>query len=134
MKKLFISAVFVLVANLAIGQTQAFKDDVKKLVTVSGALAEADIAKKQILTMVAADKQEAFIKDFNASLTPIFAAQESFFLAEFTHEEVKQLIKFYETPVGKKLAEKKGKQTESIMPAFQQWSMGLQEMIMKYQK
>ena len=133
MKKLLFAAMFVLVANVAMAQTQAFKDDVKKLMVLSGTNAQVDFAKKQVVSMVAADKQQAFLKDFEASLKPLFDAQENFYLAEYTHDEVKQLVKFYESPVGKKMAEKNAKLTEVTMPVIQQWSMDLQGLIMKYQ-
>ncbi|RZJ59840.1 MAG: DUF2059 domain-containing protein [Flavobacterium sp.] len=133
MKKLIVTALFLLVANLGMAQAQAFKDDVQKLLRLSGASSQVDVAKKQIITMIPAAKQEAFLKDFNASLTPLFEAQEKFYMAEFTHDDVKKMITFYETPVGKKMAEKSSKLTEATMPVIQQWSMSLQEIIMKYQ-
>jgi hypothetical protein len=133
MKKLLFAAMFVLVANVAMAQSQAFKDDVKKLMVLSGTNAQVDFAKKQVVSMVAADKQQAFLKDFEASLKPLFDAQENFYLTEYTHDEVKQLVKFYESPVGKKMAEKNAKLTEVTMPVIQQWSMELQGLIMKYQ-
>lgn len=133
MKKVFFSVLFILAANFAIAQTQAFKDDVRKLLVLSGSNAQIEFAKKQVLGMVPADKQTAFIKEFDASLKPVLDAQENFYLTEFNHDEVKQMIKFYESPVGRKMAEKAAKLTETTMPVIQQWSMDLQSLIMKYQ-
>ena len=133
MKKLLLAVAFILMANVTFAQSDAFKADVKTLLEVSGGMTQIEVAKKQVIGMIPADKQEEFSKEFEASLKPIIEAQENFYLTEFTHEEVKELIKFYQSPVGKKLADKLPKLTESTMPVIQQWSMSLQGIIMKYQ-
>lgn len=124
---------FILTAHLGMAQDAAFKSDVEKLLDLSGSTAQMDVAKKQVIAMVPADKQAEFSKEFEASLKPVIQVQKDFYLNEFTHEEIKQIIKFYESPVGKKLAQKTSKLTESTMPAIQSWSMELQSIIMKYQ-
>ena len=133
MKKLLLAAAFILMANFTFAQSDAFKADVKTLLEVSGGMAQIEVAKKQVISMVPADKQEEFSKEFEASIQPILEAQKDFYLKEFTHDEVKQMIKFYQSPAGKKLADKLPKLTESTMPAIQQWTMELQGIIMKYQ-
>lgn len=133
MKKLLVAAAFILMANFTFAQSDAFKADVKTLLEVSGGMTQIEVAKKQVIGMIPADKQEEFSKEFETSLTPIIEAQKNFYLTEFTHAEVKELIKFYQSPSGKKLADKLPKLTESTMPVIQQWSMELQGIIMKYQ-
>ncbi|AXG74274.1 DUF2059 domain-containing protein [Flavobacterium arcticum] len=133
MKKLFFAFAFILIAQLGFAQDAAFKADVKKLLDLSGATGQMDVAKKQVISMVPADKQEAFTKEFEASLQPVLEIQQNFYLTEFTHDEVKQIIKFYESPAGKKMAQKAAKLTEVTMPIIQEWSMELQGIIMKYQ-
>jgi hypothetical protein len=61
------------------------------------------MAKKQVSGMIPADKKEAFLKDFDALMKPFQDKQEQFYLKEFTADEIKQIIKFYESPLGKKL-------------------------------
>ncbi|OIQ22499.1 MAG: hypothetical protein BM557_00490 [Flavobacterium sp. MedPE-SWcel] len=134
MKKLLFAVAFILVANFSFAQSDAFKADVKKLLEVSGSMAQVDVAKKQVIAMIPADKQAEFTKEFEASITPIMDAQEAFYLKEFTQDDVKQMIKFYQSPAGKKLAAKLPELTESTMPAIQAWTMELQGIIMKYQQ
>lgn len=132
MKKLVFAVAFILTANFGMAQDAAFKNDVKKLLELSGASAQMDVAKKQVIAMIPAEKQEAFLKEFEESLKPVVAVQENFYLNEFTHDDVKQMIKYYETPVGKKLAQKSVKLTEANMAVLQEWTMELQGIMMKY--
>jgi hypothetical protein len=43
----------------------------------------------------------------------------------FTHEDVKELISFYESPIGKKLVAKTPLLTQESMQFSQQWGMSL---------
>jgi hypothetical protein len=47
----------------------------------------------------------------------------------FSHEEIKDIIKFYETPTGKKMVEKLPLITQESMNAGQQWGMEIGEII-----
>lgn len=47
----------------------------------------------------------------------------------FTHEEIKDIIKFYETPTGKKMVENLPFITQESMNAGQQWGMEIGERI-----
>jgi len=132
MKKLLIAVAFLFVANFAVAQDAAKTADVKKLLQLSGANAQMEVAKKQVLAMIPKEKQEAFMKEFDASLKPISESQETFYLTEFTTDEIKQIIKFYESPVGKKVAEKSVKQAEGNMTKMQEWSVEMQGILMKY--
>lgn len=133
MKKLLIAFVVILTTQFGFAQDAAFKADVKKLIELTGANAQIEVAKKQVIAMIPADKHAQFTKEFEASLKPVMEVQEKFYLTEYTHDEVKQIIKYYESPIGKKVAEKSAKLTELTMPAIQEWSMELQGIIMKYQ-
>ena len=132
MKKLLLIVAFVLTANAGFAQTDAFKADVKKFMELAGSTAQMEMAKKQVMSMIPADKQEAFSKEFEASLKPILEKQQKFYLTEMTHDEIKAAIKFYESPVGKKIAEKSVKLNEQMIPEIQSWSMELQGIMMKY--
>ena len=132
MKNIFIAALFFLVANVAMAQDAAVKADVKKLIQLAGANAQMDLAKKQVLTMIPAAKQEAFLKEFNAILQPMVDKQVNFYIAEFTADEIKQMIKFYESPLGIKMAEKALKQSEASMQDSQEIGGEINSLVMKY--
>ncbi|MDV6169155.1 DUF2059 domain-containing protein [Flavobacterium sp. DG1-102-2] len=133
MKKVILAAIFMLVAQAGMAQaTDAMKADVKKFLQISGINGQLDAAKKQVLSMVPAEKQAEFTKEFDASLAPVIKFQEEYYLKEFTADDLKQMIKYYESPIGKKFVEKSAGLAQASMPVVQEWSQGLQGMVMKY--
>lgn len=132
MKKLVFTLVFIFVAQFTFAQDDALKADTKKMMELMGTTAQMDMAKEQVMAMVPADKHADFNKEFEESLKPLLDAQANFYMKEFTHKEIKELIKFYESPLGKKLAEKSTKLAKENIQNTQEWSMELQGIIMKY--
>lgn len=135
MKKMLLAAIFMLAAQLGTAQvSDAFKADVKKLLEISGSTGQMEAVKKQIVTMVAVEKQADFNKEFDASLAPLLKAQEDFYTKEFTHDEIKQMIKYYESPVGKKYVQKMQSLEEAITEVSQEWGMKIEQLLMKYRE
>lgn len=132
MKKIILALAFVLTTQFVAAQDAAFKADVMKVIKSSGATAQMDVAKKQIMAMVPEAKHAEFSKDFDASMPALYDKLAVIYMKEYTHAEVKEMIKFYESPVGKKIAEKAGILFEQSMLAGQEWGAGLQELMMKY--
>ena len=132
MKKIILVIAFALTTQFAVAQDDAFKADVLKVIKMSGATAQMDAAKKQIMAMVAEAKQADFSKDFDAAMPAFYDKLAVIYMKEYTHADVKEMIKFYESPVGKKMAEKAGVLFEQSMLAQQEWGAGLQELMMKY--
>jgi hypothetical protein len=132
MKKLLLVAAFALTANLATAQSTAANADVKKMMQLVGSNSQMDMARKQVGGMVPADKKEAFLKEFDAIMKPFQEKQEKFYLTEFTADEIKQIIKFYESPLGKKYTEKNVKLSEQNMADSQEMMMQIQELMGKY--
>ena len=132
MNKIFITFAFVLIAQIGMAQDEAFKKDVIKVIEMSGSASQIQLAKEQILKMVPAEKQAAFIAEFDATLPGLYDKIAKTYMEIFTKEDVKDLIKFYESPVGKKMTVKAGELAEKNMAASQEWGQGLQEMMTKY--
>ncbi len=132
MKKLVVTFAFVLATQIGFAQDAAFKNDVKKVIEMTGASAQIDVAKKQILGMIPEAKQAAFLKDFDATMPSYFDKVADVYMKEYTHAEIKDMIKFYETPLGKKITSKAGVLTEKTMEAAQAWGVELQSIMMKY--
>lgn len=131
MKKLVVAFAFVLASQVGFAQ-DAFKADVKKYIELSGANAQIDVAKKQVLGMIPEAKQAAFLKDFEATLPSYFEKITQVYMTEFTHDDIKKFNEFYMSPSGKKLSSKAGVITEKAMEAAQEWSGQLQGILMKY--
>ncbi len=132
MKKIVVTFAFVLATQVGFAQDATFKSDVKKVLEMTGATSQIDVAKKQILGMIPEAKQTAFLKEFDATMPAYFDKITEAYMQEYTHADIKEMIKFYETPIGKKIASKAGVLTEKSMEAAQAWSVELQAIMMKY--
>lgn len=132
MKRIIFLFALVLTAQISMAQDEAFKKDVMKLMEISGSNAQVDVAKNQILKMIPLEKQDAFIVEFNASLPALMDKIANIYMEIYTKEDVKGMIKFYESPVGKKMSSKAGELAEKSQAAGQEWGASLQPMLMKY--
>ena len=82
--------------------------------------------------MIPKEKQAAFLVEFEATLPSLYDKIANVYMQEYTHDDIKQILKFYETPIGKKMTEKAGVIAEKNMTASQEWGSSLQGMMMKY--
>lgn len=132
MKKLLLTFALVISANVAMAQDEAYKKDVMKVIEMSGSGAQMEMVKKQILQAIPADKQAAFLIEFNASLPALYDKLVKVYSETYTKEDIKAMIAFYDSPVGKKMAEKTEELMEKSQAAGAEWGQGLQAMMMKY--
>lgn len=132
MKKIILVFVCMLAAQLTMAQDEAFKKDVMKLLEISGSSAQMDVAKNQVIKMIPPEKQAAFIVEFNSTIPTFYEKLAKVYMEVYTQQDVKDMIKFYESPVGKKMAAKAGELTEKSQAAGQEWGATLQPMLMKY--
>lgn len=132
MKKLFFTLLACSFLQLGFAQQAASKAEVMKLITLSGSDASMKVAKDQILKMVPADKQADFLKEFDATLPGLYDKLADVYTQTYTAQDVKDMIAFYESPVGKKINSSMGAFTQKTMAASQEWGIGLQGIMMKY--
>lgn len=132
MKKLILTFALVLVTQLGFSQDEAFKKDVLKVIEMSGAANQMKAAKDQILQMVPKDKQAAFILEFDGTMPGLYDKMAVIYMGIYTKEDVKAMLAFYESPVGKKINEKAGEMMEKTQAAGKEWGEQLQGMMMKY--
>ena len=105
---LFASSSFVLTA-------QSFDDDIKKFFEVSG----TEASFKNIVPMMIDNFKQnpgfsavptEFWDDFSTealtSFKELLGEMSAVYKKHFTHEDIKQMIVFYESPIGKKFVEK----------------------------
>lgn len=131
MKKVILTFVFVLVAQLGFAQ-DAFKTDTKKYMDMSGQMAIFESLTSEWENNVADDKKADFRKELTASLSLLKDKMAEMYMTEFTHNDIKELIKFYESPIGKKLSSKNEVLMEKGEQVGQEWAVGLQGIMMKY--
>ncbi len=107
MKKFILTFALVLVAQFGFSQEDAaFKADVDKVIQLSGAGGQMASAKKQVLAMIPEDKKAAFLVEFDLIISKIQEGTAKLYMQEYTKEDIKAMIAFYESPVGKKMNEK----------------------------
>ena len=134
MKKLFLPIAFLLIAQITIAQDADFKSNVLKLISISGADAQIKIVKPQILNMIPESKKESFSKDFDASIPGLLDKMANIYMEIYAPDDIKAMIVFYESPVGKKMNEKAAELGQKSLQAGQQWSQELQGLILKYKE
>lgn len=134
MKKLLLSIALLLIAQMTIAQDASFKADVLKLISISGADAQIKLVKPQVLSMIPENKKESFSKDFDASIPGLLEKMANIYMEIYTPADIKAMIAFYESPVGKKMNEKAGELGQKSMQAGQEWSQELQGLMAKYKE
>lgn len=132
MKKLIVTFALVLVAQIGFSQDDAFKKDVLKVIEMSGSTNAMKAAKDQILKMVPKEKQAAFILEFDATMPSLYDKIAVIYMETYTKEDIKAMLTYYESPVGKKINENAGVLMEKTQAAGKEWGEELQGMMMKY--
>lgn len=113
-------------------QDEALKKDVMRLIEANGSNAQMKMAKDQILKMIPAEKHSAFIVEFDATLPSLYDKLAKVYMDTYTKDDIKAMLAFYDTPVGKKMQSKNAEIMEKSQTAAQEWGQGLQGMMMKY--
>ncbi|MDM1046391.1 DUF2059 domain-containing protein [Myroides sp. 1354] len=132
MKKIVLVAAFMLAGHFGFAQDAAYKADAEKYLEVSGQMKTFDYLTEEIMQNIPEGKRAEFKKEFEVSLKDFKTKMAEIYMQEFTHGEIKELIKLYETPIGKKLYEKNKVLYDKGQIVGTEWGMGLQGMMMKY--
>lgn len=132
MKKLFLTLIVLFAAQVTFAQDAAFKQDIIKFLNLSGQKKTFELLVKDVVNNIPVEKQADFKKELNASLDDLMSKMADIYVTEFTHDDIKALIKFYESPAGKKLTSKSEVLFEKGNAVGQEWGAGLQGMLMKY--
>ncbi|HSD06930.1 DUF2059 domain-containing protein [Flavobacterium sp.] len=132
MKKSLLIFALILIAPFVNAQDATFKADVLKVITMSGSDAQMKIVKKQILTMIPAEKQNDFLKEFDATLPSLYDKLAAVYMELYTHDDIKEMIKFYQSPIGLKMQSKLTEFTEKNLLAAKVWGQDLGTIMAKY--
>lgn len=128
----------------AAAQEDAYHRELKKMLEKSGALASADVIMTQLIPMM----KQITIKDTPADFWDAFQAKWNgktrdklvgiyvpIYRKYLTLDDLKQIVAFYESPVGRKLAAATPAMTNEGMQAGQQLGMEIaQEMMQEIQE
>ena len=133
MKKILVSCLFLAVVSFSQAQENSdYKNETIEFLKTTGAGSAFENAITQIGTMVAETNKAAYIKEAQGTLEDLYSQLAELYMAEFTHEEIKELVVFYKTDLGKKLAEKQLGLTQKAISLGQAWGMKVQAIAQKY--
>lgn len=118
-------------------QTQAqdqteFKNVTVEFIKLTGAGAAFENAIAQIGAGVSEANKAAYTEEAKGTLDGLYSKMSELYMAEFTQDEMKELVAFYKTNLGKKLAEKQIDLTQKAMVHGQSWGMEVQGIAQKY--
>lgn len=135
MKKTLTLCLFMLTSGTLLQAQEdnsEFKNETIEFIKLTGATAAFENAIEQIGAMVSTENKAAYTKEAKATLVGLYDKMAGLYMAEFTQDEVKELVAFYNTDLGKKLAEKQLTLTQKAMMYGQSWGMEVQGVASKY--
>lgn len=132
MKNLFIAATMLLSVQFVSAQTSDFKKDVIEMVKISGTTANITAFLEPVIGQIPEDKRTDFKKDIDAIMPSLYESTAETMMKYYTHDDVKKMMEFYKSPIGKKVQEATPKILKDQMAGMQEWQMQLQGVIMKY--
>lgn len=137
MKKLLITSVILLTSfNLSFAQSNdSYKSTLRKMLQTAGTEATFSTMVKQMFTMFKQQKSNVpestwieIEKEFSqTSLDDLVNMFAPIYQKHFTEADLRKLIEFYQSPIGRKLAEKTPLITQESMQVGQEWGKKLGE-------
>lgn len=132
MRKLVIAATMLFAVQFASAQSADFKKDVIETIKISGAAAGITAVLDPIMEQIPEDKRADFKKEFEAALPSLYDNMAETMMKYYTHDDIKKMMEFYNSPVGLKMQKNASQITKDQMKAGQEWGMQLQGLLMKY--
>lgn len=133
MKKILVT--FFILAFIQTGiaqQDEEAKKDALKVIELSGAMTQLKLMEDQLIKMIPKEKQQNFKADFEASLPAVYEKYAKMYVKMYTKEDLKAMLAFYESPVGKKMKANTEEIAIRSQAISQEWMTELQEVINKY--
>ena len=135
MKKIILTlAIFLgFVLTIQAQENEAFRKDAIKLAKIGSKTAEASL--DQVYTMIPEENIENFKKELQPIMQGFYQKLGEESMKYYTHEEVKDVLEFYETEIGQKHLEVQEQMTKAAMGSMaQEHQMKLMPIMQKYMK
>lgn len=133
MKKILLVTV-LLVSQLTWAQKDQFKEDIITFLNISGQKETFKILTQDIIYSLPENKHEAFKIALDKSIDELISNMANNYKEEFTHAEIKDLLKFYNSKTGKKLASKTSILYEKGQKVGEAWGTNLHQIITEMMK
>ncbi|KJD34128.1 hypothetical protein PK35_05210 [Tamlana nanhaiensis] len=134
MKKSFLICLFVLglTTQIQAQDDAAFKVETIEFLKLTGAGDAFVKAIDQIGVAVPEANKEAYKQEAMGTIDGLYGKMAELYMAEFTQDEIKELVTFYNTDLGKKLAHKQLDLTQKAMAFGQTWGMEVHAISQKH--
>ncbi|MFG6685372.1 DUF2059 domain-containing protein [Mariniflexile sp. HNIBRBA6329] len=132
MKKILFVSIFMVAMATQAQENADFKTETVEFLKLTGAGKAFESAIDQIGYNVPEANKEVYTKEAMGTLDALYAKMADLYMSEFTQSEIKELIVFYHTDLGKKLAEKQLSLTQKGMSFGQTWGMEVSQIAQKY--
>lgn len=133
-KHLFTLTLLLITFCMSAQSADAFKKDTQRLVSIVSE-SSFDVVIAPLKQYIPADKFSEAEKEIKATMPELYEAMAKIYMEEFTHSEIKELLKFYETPIGRKMASKTSVLAQKGMVEGARWGQEkLTPIIQKYSK
>ncbi|MGB3605681.1 DUF2059 domain-containing protein [Psychroserpens sp.] len=132
MKKLLFIVTLACTFSIQAQDSSAFKQQTLEFIKLTGTGDAFDNVIAQIGAQVPAEKKEAYLEAANATLDNLYSQLAEVYMKEFTSEEIAELVMFYQSDLGKKLASKQTALAQKGMTIGQKWGMELGQMAQQY--
>jgi hypothetical protein len=115
-------------------QKDLFKEEIILFLNLSGQKETFKILTKDIVYSLPESKHEAFKVALDKSIDELISNMADQYKEEFTHAEIKDLLKFYNSKTGKKLASKANVLYEKGQKVGEAWGTNLHQIISEMMK
>ncbi|KAB1066534.1 DUF2059 domain-containing protein [Tamlana haliotis] len=133
MKNLLFTCLLLVVSFTQAQNKEAYKKDAIKLIKLTGASSAFEAGIEQIGAVVSEKNKAKYTKKAEASLVDLYDDMADLYMEEFTQEEIKELLGFYNSPIGKKFASKQLELTKKGVELGKDWATDLQNLAQRYQ-
>jgi hypothetical protein len=132
MKKILLVCMLLFVFATQAQDNSDFKNETVEFIKITGAASAFENAIAQIGAGVSEENKEAYSQEANGTLVGLYDKMAELYMAEFTQDEIRELVGFYNTDLGKKLAEKQVGLAQKAMSFGQSWGMEDSAIAQKY--
>lgn len=134
MKKLITGIALICAVQFSSAQNSEFKKDVLEYIKITKVSEQQkSMLREQLSQMVKGDKLDKILAEADKELPKLRDLVADEIMEVFTHEEIKEMNKFYRTDLGKTIIEKGQTLQPKLVKAGMEWGQkDLTPIIMKY--
>lgn len=132
MKKIILVGLFMVAVATQAQENTEFKAETIEFLKLTGAGTAFENAIDQIGYNIPETNKEAYMKEASGTLDGLYDKIAELYMSEFSQDEIKELVTFYHTDLGKKLAEKQLGLTQKAMGFGQSWGMEVSQIAQKH--